>query len=58
MLDPTGGSTVDGLGLKAERVLQEPQGFVGVLVAKAGVRSHDPIMATSARPVLEKCASL
>jgi len=53
MLDPTGGSTVDGLGLKAERVLQEPQGFVGVFVAKAGVRSHDPIMATSARPVLE-----
>jgi len=58
MLDPSGGSTVDGLGLKAERGLEEPQGLVGVLVAKACVRSHDPIMATSAQPVLEKSASL
>ena len=41
MLDPSGRSTVDRLGLKAERGLEEPQRLVGVLIAKARVSSHD-----------------
>lgn len=56
VLDPSAGPTMDGFSLKAKRGLQKPQRLVGVAIAKTCVGRHDPIMATRAKTVLEKCA--